>query len=162
MNDDVVKERSHDELRRDELMVIMKDRSLGREKKARRMEEVRQKYAAREVADDEQPGATLEKTGQQAPCQATEDTAEKHQSLVEQLRQELQSILRDKTLSRDKRKQKMEQARGKYATLAQEQDNGTTEISSTEKVSIDLSAKSYAEKRRASLEMLEISISSNG
>ena len=61
MNDDVVKERSHDELRRDELMVIMKDRSLGREKKARRMEEVRQKYAAREVADDEQPGATLEK-----------------------------------------------------------------------------------------------------
>ena len=70
--------------------------------------------------------------------------------------------MRDKTLSRDKRKQKIEQARREYAALAQEQDNGTTEISSTEKVSIDLSAKSYAEKRRASLEMLEISISSNG
>jgi len=158
-DDDEVKEKSTAELRREELLKVMMDRSLDREERAHKMEEVRQKY------NTDGGAAVLEATEKEETSKIIESSSP---SLDEQQRrQELQSIMKDKSLSREDKRQKMEVVKWKYS---QEHNTGTTTTttppqSSTEKnnkVHVDLSAKTYAERRRASLQSLEESIGSNG
>jgi len=151
----LVQEKATDKLRREKLMEIMKDRSLSKEEKAKRMEEVKQQYPA-EVIEDKQPEDTVETPDHETPNQMTEDNVRDH-PIVGELRQELQTILRDRTLNGDEKKHEMEYVRSKYASLAE-----NSESSSTVEVKLNLSAKSYSERRRASLEKLEHSIRANG
>lgn len=124
MQDDV-KGKSIDELRRDELMKVMKDRSLSKEEKARKMEEVKQKYggggganthtktaksaapvplAANECKVNESPmqsgGFTLSATS--APDRAREFA-------------EVTEVMNDNSLSTKEKGQKLEEIRHKYS-----------------------------------------------
>ena len=76
-------------------MESMKVRSLDRKEKAMKMEEVRPKHSAA-MAEDNQPDGIGEKTGMQAPRQASKESASKHQPLDEQECQALQSMERER------------------------------------------------------------------
>jgi len=102
-------------------------------------------------------------------------------SLDIQRRAELQSIMRDSSLKKDERRLKMEKIKEKYAAIAKEQENGgggggtrmmnssdaasssssSSPVQNVERgvgahVSIDLSAKSYAERSGKELKSIAI------
>lgn len=141
----------NDKMRRAELLEIMQDKSLSREEKAKKMDEVKAKYAA-----------------------TTDETQGQEQHLEQQHRQELRSIMKDRSLSKGRRRKSIEIAKWKYSDQQQtsakslkdsnsDMSEGTIETAATTKasVTVDLSTKGYAERRRASLESLENSIGSN-
>ena len=130
------KAKTNDELRREELVKIMRDRSLSREEKARRMDEVKAKYA---VPKEETEGAV----SQQQP------------SNNEQQQQPKEKVANKFRVS------KYTPPKNQNTESDGDDSQGTMETAATTKVSVDLSAKSYAERRRASLESLENSICSN-
>ncbi len=193
------------DVRREELMKIMKDRTLSREEKASRMEEVRAMYPE-SGEDDTSPvssgsssttGNHQEQENEGASPQAGEDIQDRaaplplvvqvvsksRTELVEDERQhrsELHSIMKDRTLSSTERRQKREVAHWKAVRrLSQEATPATAatantsegtsssstssggavpspeELASLRKLRMDFSAKSYSERRRASLAALE-------
>lgn len=145
-------EKTVDDLRREELLQVMKDKSLSREEKSTKMEEVKQKYAA--MAGGGEP----EQEQEAKPTTTTKEVDD----LEKQRRSELQSIMRDKSLSREERKQKMDIVRWKYSNTNKDgHDTSSTESIDSSRITVDLSAKSYADRRRASLESLEQSIASS-
>ena len=163
-----------DDVRREELLAVMKDRTLTKEEKAKKMEEVRAKYPTAESAA--QQAASKDEEHQTSSSIPT-DPAE----IEKQRRAELTAIMRNKSLKREEKKHQMDMVRWKYANNSktppppqqQPQDDNTSvtsaETSSTistkgshegRRAKMDLSAKSYADRRRASLESLEESIMS--
>jgi hypothetical protein len=67
----VVKEKSADDMRRDELMKVMRDRSLGKEEKEQRMEEIRQKYGGGAPTNSSRTLNTSNKAGRPPKPAAT-------------------------------------------------------------------------------------------
>ena len=108
------------ELRRDELMKVMKDTSLSYEEKAQRMEDIRLKYRSMnnskeaEDADSVAPALTL--------SESTSSSSGSDVTLDDQRRAELQSILRDKSLSKDERRLKMKEVKEKYSAMTSIED----------------------------------------
>lgn len=162
-------EKTIDDVRREELLAVMKDKTLTKEEKAKKMNEVRAKYPS--AMDAAQQAAS--KNEQQASSAL--DPAE----IEKQRRAELTAIMRNKSLKREEKKHQMDMVRWKYANNSktpqpQDPQDDNTSVTSAETSStistkgshenrnakIDLSAKSYACRRRASLESLEESIMS--
>ena len=102
--------KSVDEQRRTELQAIMKDHTLSKDERSRRMEEVKARYEAAEAAN---PGA--------APSQV--DVLKKKQSgtadktLDEQRRAELRCIMKNRNISQDVKNRLLEEVKVKYDTL---------------------------------------------
>lgn len=153
------KEKSADHLRREELILIMKDKSLTREEKARKMDQVKQKYGLMAATGsksnaDQAPGCPEQKTQLDSRRRLSQE------DLDDQERIDLQIILRNRSLSSMERKEKMEQMREVYAALSRKaQDPGSDSsrspsLSSTANVNLNLSAKRSALRKRESLELL--------
>jgi len=90
-------------------------------------------------------------------------------SLDVQRRAELQSIMKDGTLKKEERRKKMEDVKVKYAALAKEKEQGGNggggyatsngqedEAAASRHCSIDLSAKSYADRSGKELESINV------
>ena len=137
--DHLPKTKTNDELRREELVKIMRDRSLSREEKAKRMDEVKVKYAAVPPIEKTEVVAV----SQQQPSTSNEQQQKPKERVANKFR--VSKYTPPKSLNESDGDDSQE----------------TMETAATTKVSVDLSAKSYAERRRASLESLENSICSN-
>ena len=92
-----------------------------------------------------------------------------NQTLDQQRRQELQQIMRDKSLNKEERRSKMDEVRNRYAALALEQQNNGTSSSSTGTTSqeggeerhlaeMDLSAQSYSQRPKKEIEAIKNSV----
>lgn len=163
--------KTNGQLRREELLKVMRDRTLTKEEKARRMEEVRRMYPENEDEAVPLPLAAATSTGKE---ELMEQPAP---DLEGERRRELQSIMRDRTLSKEERKRRLEVVKWKYSPPAHGAPTPAVSASGSDegdeaprhpsaphdatRVTIDLSAKSYAERRRASLQSLEESIGSS-
>ncbi|KAL9187515.1 hypothetical protein ACHAXT_001618 [Thalassiosira profunda] len=98
------KEKTADQLRRDELMAIMKDRSLSKDEKAKKMEEIKQKY---DGGAPPQAEAAMSAASRGAPAMAassgaapldvstkSEESVQAHKPLSEEETESLTSLLR--------------------------------------------------------------------
>lgn len=133
-------EKSEDEKRREELQLIMMDQSLKREERAERMEEVKKRYAA---ASESNQGSGKD-TCPLVPVAVDSARAEQRQK-------EFESIMRDRTLSREERKLKLEEIKKEYSTGSSVSKQGRGRAASSEKVNekdpkLDLSALAFARK----------------
>lgn len=131
--DHLPKAKTNDELRREELVKIMRDRSLSREEKARRMDGIKAKYAN-----------PMEETNGVVSQQSSNEQQQPKEKVATKFRVSKYTPPKNQNIESDG-----------------DDSQETMETAATTKVSVDLSAKSYAERRRASLESLENSICSN-
>ena len=112
---------SYDAKRRAELQAIIRDSSLGKEERAKQIEEVKQKYLAKSEtvslqADElpQQKEAIYSETGELKHWSIGRDTQNDTKSIGLQRRNELQEIMRDKSLDKEVRARKMEEVKQKY------------------------------------------------
>ena len=120
--------------RRNELMKIMRRRSLCKEEKEVKMQEVKQKYAEQGQED--------------------EQVAEK-----DERREEVKAVIKNRRLSCEERKQALNIIKWKYSTSS----SSTVPVPATRPSQVaPRNAKSYAQRRRSSLEALEQAIGSDG
>jgi len=139
-------EESIDAQRREELQTIMMDRSLSKEERAKQIEEVKARYAA---APSENQG------GGHGAHTSGNELVPVDSSLDEQRKKEFESIMRDRTLSKEERKLRIEQMKKKYST-SPVKNQSSRQAASSEKIieegsGLDLSALAFA--RKASLEV---------
>ena len=121
-------------------MKIMRRRSLCKEEKEIKMQEVKQKYAEKE------------EDGEQV-------VAEREQEVEVERREEVKAVIKNRRLSSEERKQALNIIKWKYSTSS----SSTVPVPATRPPQVaPRNAKSYAQQRRSSLEALERAIGSDG
>ena len=125
--------------RRNELMKIMRRRSLCKEEKEIKMQEVKQKYAEKGPEDEQV-------------------VAEREQEVEVERREEVKAVIKNRRLSSEERKQALNIIKWKYSTSS---SSSTVPVPATRNLT-PRNAKSYAQRRRSSLEALEQAIGSDG
>ena len=126
-----------DEQRRQDLQAIMRDRSLTKEERSKRLEEVKAKYAASGNQGDE-PAKTVKAPSQVKPSNSPGKSA----TLDEKRRRELQAIMKDRSLDREEKNRRLEEVKLKY-------DQAATVEPSDVQAALDLvgvSASSFSQK----------------
>ena len=182
-------------MRRGELMKIMNNKSSDKKEKTILMEKVRRKYDTKKKNQPHGEDSAVDlstnaasskfhreketlfgqvraKGGDTRVSYAQKDTDENptqtySKSIDEQRREELQAIIRDKSLSRDERKHKMQEVKSRFAMLEETQSSYNTTRRREAKANllaaleaydedlrIDLSAKSYATKKTQELDTI--------
>ncbi|KAL9184887.1 hypothetical protein ACHAXT_002664, partial [Thalassiosira profunda] len=127
--------KSLDEQRREELNKIMRDRSLHKDERAERIEEVKAKYAA--IAE-----------GRPAPLKKTTcNTLGVSEELDDQRRRELRAIMKDHSLDRDEKNRRLEEVKLKYDAMEpnQEEESDAVEAEEEESEATDAVQKDCAD-----------------
>jgi hypothetical protein len=159
------KEESIDKLRRDALMKVMKDKSLSKKEKARRMEEIRKKYELVAEEFDAMQASTdafTAETEDLSPCNYNlressfrdsnlamscittcasigeeedddEDKSDFSSFLDAERDAEIQSVIKDKSLTKGERTTKIEKVKKKYAALTEGQGQPVVETKGSER-----------------------------
>lgn len=98
-----------------EIKAIMRDRSLGREERQRKLAEVRKKYTT--------DGGTA--LSQQSNTSYVRVSSVGVSPLDEQRRSELQAVMKDRSLGREEKQRRMVEIKEKYALMAAENEKKT-------------------------------------
>ena len=108
--------KSVDEQRREELQLVMKDRSLTKEERSRRMEEIKVRYEASQAAS---PGTSPERVDKKLLTKRSSgNSIGKNETLDEQRRIELRVIMKNRNIDNDTKNRLLEEVKVKYDSLA--------------------------------------------
>ena len=119
--------KSVDEQRRDELQLLMKDRSLSRDERSKRMEEVKARYqAAAAVEPGSCPPPRI--VSELLKKNSASHSIGKSATLDEQRRCELQCIMKNRNIDRDTKNRLLEEVKVRYDILNDEAKNQQAEI----------------------------------
>ncbi|KAL7544701.1 hypothetical protein ACHAWF_008066 [Thalassiosira exigua] len=102
---------SVDRKKADEMKAVMRDRSLSREERQRKLAEIKERYASGGGGGGAGSGGGGERGGGS-------------DSLEDKKKKELREIMKDRSLEREERLEKMKEVKAKYAALAAAGDNG--------------------------------------
>ena len=162
--------KSVDEQRREELQLLMKDRSLSRDEKSKRMEEVKARYqAAAAVKPGSCPPPPID-VKKNSPSHSFGNSA----ALDEQRRRELLCIMKNRNIDRDTKNKLLEEVKVRYDILNNEEaknqqvekassneeanDSQDATLSpkneATEANALDVSAESFSQKHLRELEVI--------
>ena len=176
--------KSVDEQRREELQLLMKDRSLSRDERSKRMEEVKARYqAAAAVKPGSCPPPRID--SELLKKNSASHSIGKSATLDEQRRCELQCIMKNRNIDRDTKNRLLEEVKVRYDILNDEAKNQQAEITppkeeanhpaevhvmvdakvqeqdatlspneATEANAIDVSAESFSQKHLRELEVI--------
>ena len=119
--------KSVDEQRREELQLLMKDRSLSRDERSKRMEEVKARYqAAAAVKPGSCPPPRID--SELLKKNSASHSIGKSATLDEQRRCELQCIMKNRNIDRDTKNRLLEEVKVRYDILNDEAKNQQAEI----------------------------------
>ena len=124
--------KSVDEQRREELQLVMKDRSLSKEERSRRMEEIKVRYEASQAAS---PGVSPERVDKKLLTKRSSgNSIGKNQTLDEQRRIELRVIMKNRNIDIETKNSLLEEVKVKYDSLAVRNEDSPSKSSDTAKV----------------------------
>jgi len=107
--------KSVDEQRREELQLVMKDRSLSKEERSRRMEEIKVRYEASQAAS---PGVSPERVDKKLLTKRSSgNSIGKNQTLDEQRRIELRVIMKNRNIDKETKSMLLEEVKVKYDAM---------------------------------------------
>jgi len=120
--------KSVDEQRREELQLVMKDRSLSKEERSRRMEEIKVRYEASQAAS---PGTSPERVDKKLLTKRSSgNSIGKNEILDEQRRIELRVIMKNRNLDKDTKNRLLEEVKVKYDVMAVRNEDSSPSKSS--------------------------------
>jgi len=123
--------KSVDEQRREELQLVMKDRSLSKEERSRRMEEIKVRYEASQAAS---PGTSPERVDKKLLTKRSSgNSIGKNETLDEQRRIELRVIMKNRNIDKDKKNRLLEEVKVKYDAMNEDSPSKSSDTAKVKK-----------------------------